>query len=345
MSRKHFSILLIASLVIAATIALLVPGGVGEEPAKDDLFIEQLDQRINEVDSLVVTPGQAGQVIHLDRKEQAWVIRELEGYPADWTRLRELLANLAAARIIEKKTSNPVYFSRLGVEDIGIPGAKSRLLQVGLPGETLGVIIGNEESARGGQYVRIEGGAQSFLIDRQLDVGIRPMDWAQSEIIDIGSALVAELQIVHPDGEEVTLRKISADDSDFSLQGIPRGREIRSAWTVNSLANNFSMLRMEAVMPGSGVSIEDPVTIKLLSFSGLEIAADVFRHEENGWVRIRVKAPEINESLANEALAEEANMINRRVAGWLFQVPQSKFDSMTRRMEDLLEPADQEENS
>ena len=345
MSRQHFSFLLVASLVLAGALALLLPGKTGEDTYGGGLFIKQLEQRINEVDSLVVTPGQGGDVIHLDRGKQAWSIRELEGYPADWARLRELLVNLANTRVIEAKTSNSAYFSRLGVQDIGDEGANSRLLEIKLPGEALGIIIGNEESARGGQYVRMQGNDQSYLVDQQFDVGIRAMDWAQTEIIDLGSALVAELQIVHPDGEAVTIRKVSADDSDFSLQGIPSGQKIRSAWTVNSLANNFSMLRMEAVMPASAVTIEDPVSLKLLSFSGLEIAADVFRHDEQGWISIQAKAPEFNESLANESLRGEAEMINERVNGWVFRLPDSKFDSMTRRMEDLLEAEDQGENN
>lgn len=332
MSRRHFSLLLILALVFAAVLALLMPGKTGEEPAVQGMFFEPLDQRINEVDRLVVYGGSDGPLVHLDRREQAWQIRELNGYPADWDRLRELLTGLSMARVIETKTANPEYYARLGVEDHTAEGAGSTLLEVGLPGQSIGVIIGNEEFTRNGQYVRMQDSAQSYLLDRQLEVGRKPLDWADSEIIDIGSALVAGLQISHPDGETIHIRRVSADDPDFKLEGLPEGREARSAWTVNSLANLVSMLRMEAVLPEPAVFIDQAVNLSLTGFSGLEISAELFRHNDKGWIKIFALAPDDNEEASSDA-----DRINQKVSGWVYQLPDMKYDSMTQRMEDLLE--------
>lgn len=333
MSRRHFSLLLVVALVLAAAVALLLPGKTGQDLSGDGPFFKNLGQRVNEVNSLIVTMGQGAQPIHLDRNEQAWTIRELSGFPADWIRLRELLTALAEADVIEPKTSNTQYYSRLGVEDITDPGAKSVLLQLGLPNETIGVLIGNGESSGRGHYVRMEGSEQSYLIDKELNISAEAIEWADREIIDIGSALVAELRISHPDGDRIVIRKISADDTDFLLDGVPEGRSTRSAWTVNSLANSFSMLRMEGVLPDSGASTADSAAIMLLSFSGLEISAGVFQQDGMNWVRLGASAPD-----SNADLQEEANAINRNVNGWIFQIPTAKYESMTKTMEDLLEP-------
>lgn len=340
MSRRHFSILAVIALILVAVVALLLPGKTARDISHSDTFLENLDERINDVDSLLVTPGQGTQPIHLDRNDQAWTIRELNGFPADWARLRELLAALAEAKVIEPKTSNPEYFSRLGVEDITDSGANSVLLQLGLSGEKIGVIIGNYSPSGRGQYVRMEGGDQAYLVDRELSIETDAIDWANKEIIDIGSALVAELQISHTNGDSVVIRKVSADDSDFSLSDIPDGRSIRSAWTVNSLANSFSLLDMQGVKPDTEMSFENSVEINLLSFSGLRISAEVFRQNEQAWIRIRASAPE-----ANPEVQEQADAINQGVSAWIFQIPAMKYDQMTKRMEDLLEPLEQGETN
>ena len=50
--------------------------------------------------------------------KETWTVAERDNYPADTGRLRKLLLELAEARLLEEKTSNPELYDRLKVEDI-----------------------------------------------------------------------------------------------------------------------------------------------------------------------------------------------------------------------------------
>ena len=100
------------------------------------------------------------------------------------------------------------------------------------------------------------------------------------------------MTIQHPDGDRILARKISASDTDFTLENLPQGREQLSSWSVNSLAGLFSSLRMDAVKADPGPAGHDVVQVALLMFSGVEITAEVFELEEQGWIRIKASAPD-----------------------------------------------------
>jgi hypothetical protein len=329
---------------------LILPRPAGRQDiAGDFLFLEEVAEQINDVDRLVFTAGD-GTVSTLVRGQAQWTVTELAAYPAHWNKLKILLADLARAEIVEFKTDNPDYFARLGVEDVSDKSAQGTLLEI-FRGERLAAIIaGNDAGSLAGQYLRIADQAQSVLIDRSLDVSADPLDWADTEVVNIGSSQVAELEILHPDGNRIRIGKLSADDPDFSLEDLPENRELLSSWSVNSLANVFSMLRMDSVVADTGAMAGEFVEIRLLTFSGLEIRAEAFEQDESGWVRIKARAQVQQETNADDeqasrALQEQnqtADEINKRTGGWLYRVPATKFQTMTTRFEQLLKPLDGE---
>ena len=227
MNQRHFLILLFSAAVVA--LAVLMVSNNGSEPVESGgkLLLSEMSARINEVSSLKVSSGENGSVSTLKKQGSGWVVGELSDYPADWNKLRTLLAALGEAKVAEIKTSKPEYYSKLGVEDPDEQGAESTLLTASLGQEEFDLIVGKQATSRGGQYVRLAGNPQSVLIDQELDINAEPIYWADSQIVDIGSALVAEIEIAHADGDSIRARKVSADDTDFKLENLPTDRKIR----------------------------------------------------------------------------------------------------------------------
>jgi hypothetical protein len=352
MSKRHFSALLIATILVAVAVTLLVPGRTGKEDAYvAGLLLPEVGQRINEVEQVRITLAGNEPAATLRRGEGQWRIAELSGYPADWTELRDLLRDLAQAEIIEYKTGNPAYYHRLGVEDISSPDAAGILLEIFLDGESLGLIIGNEASGREGQYVRPAGTERSILIDRVLDIPTDLVDWTEREFMDVGSYQVKEVEIIQPDGDHVLVRKAAATDTDFELQDIPEDREPLSSWAVNALANVLSGLRMDSVKPDSGGDRSGAARIRLLSFSGVEYMGEAWSEEDKYWFRVLASVPggpflpEGDEAAQEKAAEnqEQAAAVNARTAGWVFEITESKFAAMTKRFDDLLKPLEEAE--
>jgi len=369
MSRKHFTWLLAITAVVAALV-LMVPVKTGKESGLvRTRLLPGLEQKVNDLDWLRFTGVGNATLATLQRAEGQWQVVESGGYRADWNRLRTLLKDLSQAEIVETKTANPEYYNRLGVADVSLPDASGVRIDFGEDSGLPAVIIGQRAQGREGQYARVEGTAESALIDRQLDLPTDATSWLDRSIVDISDAEVVGLDIQHADGERIVASKKSADDENFELQGIPEGREIRSAWTVNSLADGLTALTLEGVAPDSAIDWAGAVHYGLVTADGLRIDAELVAVPAAGgaaddsageagkdetepasdyWIRLQaglyqtavesgVTAPE--EDAAAET-GKRAEGINQRVSGWAYRIPKYKFDGMTRRMEDLLKALD-----
>ena len=366
MSRKHFSWLLVTTLVVAAAV-LLLPVKTGNDNVFEQTpLLPGLQQQVNELDWLRFVGAGDAVIATLQRADDHWRVEEAHGYRADWGRLRALLADLAQAQVIEAKTANPEFYDRLGVEDIAAPEATGVRVEFGESSGLPAVIVGKRAEGRDGHYARLQGEAQSLLIDRGLELPAAREDWLDQAIVDIADTEVVEFEIRHTDGERVLARKVSADDENFQLQDIPEGREIKSAWTVDSLASGLASLNLEAVAPEDEVDWDGAARFGLVTADGLRIDVDLVRREapEGGdeaaaehWIRLQAgvyetaveSAVEVTPATDGEAegsnvedsggAAERAAEINARVSGWAYRIPKYKYDSMNKRMDDLLQEA------
>ena len=249
--KRGFLYLAGLTLVAIVIVFLLAPkNGSIENPSRDTLLLPAIAEQINAVDRVEILKAGETVVATLVKKDAVWQVEQMGGYHADWSKLQPLLAALAKARVIEAKTDKPEYYARLGVEDISADDADSVLVRIRSGDQMTGILIGHEAQGRQGQYVRLQDTAGSALVDRVFEVPRETIAWTDSEIIDVNSAEVAEVEIIHPDAERILVMRISADQTDFDLAGLPQDRELRSSWAVNSLGSVFSMLNMETVQAG-----------------------------------------------------------------------------------------------
>ena len=350
MQRRSFWILLSATVAAVVLVALTIPGNRTRDANQDGVSLfEGLSDRINELDRLSVHGAGGQQLVSLVRGARTWTISELSSYPADWRKVREVLTGVAWASVSEIKTSNPEYFARLGVEDINAEDASGLLLDIGIGDDRYQLILGHEAESRNGQYVRISGVDQSYLIAETIDVPATPIDWAEDIIVDVGSGLVAEVTIEHADGERLTVSRVSADDSEFSLHDVPEGRETLAAWAINRLGAVFTQVRMEDVMPESRFSGDSETRVRVLTFSGLELDAEVFNRKGEAWIQIHAKSHEsasqnrgsdtaegAPEDSTEDFVNSEIAAIEQRTSGWVYKISGSKHDELVKRTNDLL---------
>jgi hypothetical protein len=356
MKRSFFYLLVLTSLALLALWVFAAKNGAGDKPVANSLLLPQISTQINAVDRVeILTAGNITEATLL-KSGNGWQLEQMQGYRADWSKLQTLLATLAQARVVETKTDKPEYYARLGVEDITAADAGGVLIRLGVGDQTTGILVGQQAQGRRGQYVRLQNVAASALIDRRLDVTTLQSDWVDSTIIDINSAEVAQVEIIHPGGERVLVMRISADQTDFDLAGFPLDREIKSSWAVNSLGSIFSMLNLETVRPEGDVDWNNAVRLRMLLFSGVGIMADTLEADGEYLLRLSASHPaanvvqkdadghtptdaqkEINRQAAID-VAKTVENINRKTATWVYGISKNKFDAMVKTPEDLLKP-------
>ncbi len=358
MSKKHFSWLLALTVIIAAVIFLL-PGKTGHE---SEFAVRPLiagpQTWVNDVTRVRIVKAGNQTVATLSRGEQGWRVEEAQSYAADWVKLKSMLAALAQAQVIEPKTTNPAYFDRLGLMDVADAASSAVMVVIGEGDKAMTLLIGHAAQGRQGQYVRFADHDQALLIDRTVDVASETRDWLDRSIIDLKEAEVVEATITHPDGEQIKVRKNSADDQNFTLQGLPKGREIQSGWSVNALGASLSGLVLDEVAADSQIDWSQAIQVRLLTADSLEVNAELAKSDDKSWLRLAASAyaPEqkaeqkvtpTDEKQADAATTKEAaaaelgkrvEAINNRVGAWAYAIPDYKAEVMSKRLEDLLKP-------
>ena len=122
----------------------------------------------------------------------------------------------------------------------------------------------------------------------------------------------------------------------------------------------FSVLDMESVRSADSVDWSDAAKMRLLTFSGMEILADMTDSSGEYLLRLQATfpaadivnnqikgddAPEAQEDIERKATDEvlkRVGVINQKVDSWAFGISKQKYDVMVKKLEKLLKPVETE---
>jgi hypothetical protein len=374
--------LAVALVVLVGLAVLGERGGDANGPSTDSLFLPGLESKLNQVDRVEVVRGGREAVATLLRKEDNWVVAEKDQYPADIAKVREVLLGLAQAHIVEQKTSNPEYYDRLGVESVDAPKAAGTELTLRSGDTALAAVTVGSEAGNGYRYVRRSDDAPSYLVDKPLDVPGQGAKWVVPDIVDVDGDRVRQVTITHSNGEPLTISKNSAAQQNFTVEGVPEGRELQYPGVANVTGSALRELRLEDVAAADASSDPD-VTATFRTFDGLVVTVTGAEEGDAPWIEVEASAeasqadsqgtgePQAADAQPAEAASSgqdaaagaddpgadgkgdadaagpdpqaEADAINARVHGWRYRIASYQYNQMTRRMEDLLKAVDPEE--
>ncbi|MYF71663.1 MAG: DUF4340 domain-containing protein [Proteobacteria bacterium] len=328
---------LAAALVVLGAVALLAQYDPQPPAPGGGLLLPDLGEDLDRISQVSVVGAGSESVATLVRGDDgSWTVAEKDGYAADVEKVRQTLISLAEARIVEPKTANPDFYDRLGVEDVEDAAAGGVAVMLAGSDTPVNVIVGNTEGTSQ-VYIRGADQAQSFLVDRNPDVGNETTDWLTTEILAIPGTRMARVAVTHPDGEVVTVSKADSEQSNFDVEEIPPGREVQYASVANVMGNVLSNLNLQDVEPRTAT--DEPVTVtEFVTFDGLVITAESVEREDEPWVAFRAEyRPPAEESEADGAdVTAEALDLDQRLSPWRFRIASYQFDQMTRRLDDLL---------
>jgi phage baseplate assembly protein gpV len=357
--------LIVAGLAVIAIVLALV----GQRQNRPDTFtgtllVPGLAEALNDIERVTVTGARAETIATLVRGEAGWSVVEKAGYAADLAKIRQALVGLSEARIVEEKTSNPDFHARLGVEAVEAEGATGVAIAIEAPTEFPVLILGDEPNSAS-RYARRAAEQASFLIDRNPEIPSTTTQWLETEIVDVPSASVESVTIKHSDGDEIAISKASAAESNFTVAGIPEGRELSYPTVANVIGNALRELKLHDVAPAVDAAVPSVVT-EFRTFDGLVVTVTSTLDGEMPWLAFAARAetsvspgaadaeePGAAADEASEAATESApgaapsdtaapdpvaaaEAINARVGGWRYRIPEYQHGQLTRRWADLL---------
>ncbi len=327
--------LFVVAALAAAAIGLAVIGQRQSAPTGSPEGGPVLPGLAEELDALVrvAVVGAGGETLAtLERADGGWTVAERDGYAADLARLREALLALAEARVLERKTSDPALHARIGVEDVELASAASTLVRLEEPdGASRALILGDSDRA-GERYARRPGEAQSFLMDRDPSFPRDPSEWVEPGILDVAGARVQSVSIRHADGATLEIGKSVATSpckacrkaASFAAPPARTRRAARSGAS-SSRTSRASSPRRPASPPR-----------RFATRRSTGSSSTRRRIASTDWLVFSASAADT----ADDGVRSEAEAINARVSGWRYRIASNRYDRMTRRIEDLLAPAE-----
>ena len=342
----------IAGGLLLAVVVMKNKGGPSEVALSNDaLVVPGLSAELNNVSSIKLTGASNTPIITLKRTDKGWVASSIDGYGADISKIRDYLIKLSEAKILEAKTANPASYAKLGVQDLTVADAKGILLELEGTKTPVKLIMGSIAGSGGqGVYVRKPGEKQSYLASGQIRPEASVNSWIQAEITNIPVNRVQEVTITPPTGDKLVVRKAKAEDADWAVLNVPKGRELSSPSIGNQLAGTLDALRLESVLPAAQAEpdLAQTYLARFVTFEGLVVTVTAWEKDSKGYARFNASLDtSLSEAylMTEQGKAEAAANAQAALAtppasgvpAVLTPAPAVKFDAAKFRTEKLAE--------
>lgn len=364
MNSKTLVLLLVVAgaTVVAATVALRAGGSHAEAPTDKQKLLPGLAAKRNDVASIRVQRGSGGYVLR--RVGDAWTLQDKGDYPVQIDMVRKTVLAMADATTIEAKTSDPARHAKLGVEDFDAPDSKSVLVTLADKdgGEIAKLVLGKEAESSGMQgsgqrYVRKAGDAQSWLAALKVEIPETATDWLAKEILKVPQDRVRAIEIRQPDGETLLIDRPAAETKDFTLHGIPEGKEATYPTVANSLATGLEYVNLEDVSPAAEVDFSTgagPIA-RFTTFDGLVVTVTTKDQDGKSYASFTASyeapaepvgpTPEPGADAAAaakpaprspEEVRREAEELNARLSKWAYVISSYSRSQFGKKLSELV---------
>lgn len=304
MATRGLVVMAVATAAAACAAGVLVwqRGGSGvPAPGAAERLFPGLEARINDVASLTVQKGDQTYTIaraaagNADAASGAgaWVLADRGGFPASFEKVKQNIVGIALLTPLEQKTSNPALYEKIGVQDPGPAAVNTALvtLKDAHGNELASVIFGN--SRFGGDpavYVRRRGEPESWLCKGSFDWPAHPTGFTDPQIMSLARERIRSVTITHPDGSAVVVSRATPSDANFSVAGVPEGRELKYETVANPIGSALSFMSLEDVRPRSEVEFPADATVvaEFVAFDGLTVTVRTTKKDGKTWATFDV---------------------------------------------------------
>jgi hypothetical protein len=132
-------------------------------------------------------------------------------------------------------------------------------------------------------------------------------------------------------GPSYTATRDAAQQTDYKVTPIPKGRELSGSSAANDVGSAFAALQADDLRraPAAAPGAVKPDHALFRTFNGLELDVTGLVQGEHHFIALLAR------STAKDAQAE-ADALNKRFQGWQIEIPGYKYQAMFRPLEDLL---------
>jgi hypothetical protein len=358
-SRRLLILIVVAVVAIAAGVWLAGRQGSSGSTTGVGALYPDLKGQLNAVSAVHIFKAGDARVVELNKQGETFTVSERDNYPADEGKVRRLLVAIADAKVLEEKTSNSEAYATLGVEDTKGNGATSlRVELVGAP-NPVNLIVGKQGAGARSNYVRRAGEPQSWLIDQTLDTSATPEAWLRKDVIDVSADRMQSATVETKGAKPYTAAKATRADSNFAVEGLPKGKSLSAPTAANSVAMALAGLSLADVRAASAFQSTPPAAkATFKTFDGLIVEVDGWVQDQKHYVALRPsfdaaqaerfkiptapaeekkdeKAPGPPQPAAAN-VDEDAKKAAAKTNGWVYEIPDYKYEALFKPVDQLV---------
>lgn len=287
MTSRNLSVLGLVA-VIAVVAGIWLAGRQTSTPMDTNAVLyPDLKKELDAVTTVRIVKAGGTPAVELKRGEGGWTVAERNDFPADDAKLRKLITSLADAKLVEEKTSNPESYATLGVEDISNAAAGGMQIELEGPKQPVKLIVGKQASGAQSHYVRRAGEPKSWLINKSFDTSSSADQWLRKSVIDVSADRVQSAEVSVGTAKPYTALKKTRADADFTVEGLPKGKELSSTAAADNFASALAGLTLSDVQPATAVTDKPAAHATIKTFDGLVTEATGWKKDDKHYIALK----------------------------------------------------------
>lgn len=339
--RRNLAIL----IGIAAVCALLALLGLHRQASivapkyAQTEFLPGFAAHVREAQRIHIVSKKNGAFDVAFKPNKGWVLPQKNDYPASFEEVNKTLVALAALETIEPKTARADWLHYVGLDDPAHGGDGTAITVSDDRGHVLAAVVIGKTADIGdaggatGLFVRRPDDPQSWLVRAEYTPHSDQTDWIEKDVLDIDRTRIQSTTVDLPDGKSYEVRRDKPADTTFTLAAVPPGREMGDASTADGLATAITGLTFDDIRLSKDLDFSDATKLVTKTFDGLAITTDIVHLGTGYWAQFGAMAMS-----NNPEIGKQARVINARVTGWAYKLPDYKGAQFVTPLESLLKP-------
>jgi parvulin-like peptidyl-prolyl isomerase len=312
-------------------------------------------EKVSKIDT--ITLETAEDLITLKKSGNIWTVNEKNDFPAENEKVETLFQKLIDTKIMEKVSSNPERFSRMGLEmpaENQKPGPEQILMALSSDqgSKTQRWILGKGRTAQTqnspygggeeGQYVRRTDSNDAHLIASKIWIDKKLSAWIKKKIFGIEKNEIKKLDFQFADNQNNFEISRELTSEALALKDIEEGKQLKKS-SLDGITNFFQNVTIDDVVP-VGETIEkdgmqEVITVSADTFDGItytmRLGSKKVTVPGSGEFFLASIAAEYSGTDSDKA--EEVKVISEMGAKWVFAFREWRLNSVKSKKSDLLE--------
>jgi hypothetical protein len=281
----------------------------------------------------------------IERKDDGWVLRERDGFPADVAKVREFVI-----KMIELKIGQSAPLGEKDRARLNLDGSGTQVTFAAQDGQPLAkLVVGKkyfkrevenpDKSPADGRFVALPGepGTAYIVSEPLAQASARSADWIDRSSFQVEKVKTLEVRMADGSGWKI---ERGGDNADWKLAGAKPGEKL-DIGRANSASYSLSLLELAdvAAKDVKDTGLDKPTLINATTLDGLSYEIRIGRAEGDDYYVAFSSSGTVQGNDGDERIKKLKARLPReqRLSDYVLLVPKSKLEDTLKPRADLLE--------